>query len=122
VLILKIVKVLCFDTPLQVLILSNLPALNCTKIVQNGGVIYKCGKQRGLALSAAPESKNASKVLALVGQNAIITGSNYTSGVKRLSRENRRKALKEMRRDLGWSARYIRRAYTATTGLRESGA
>jgi hypothetical protein len=79
-------------------------------------------KTKGLALSAAPESKNASAVLAVVGQNAIITVNNYTSRVTGLSREKTAKTLKEMRRDLGWLTRYIRRAYGATTGLRQSGA
>jgi len=37
VFILKIVQVICFDTLLQVLILNNLRALVCTKIV------HKCG-------------------------------------------------------------------------------
>src|SRR4029077_8983337 len=46
----------------------------------------------GLALSAAPESKNASEVLAVVGQNAIITGINYTSRVTGLSREKTAKS------------------------------
>jgi len=49
--------------------------------VQNSGVVYKCGKQKHLALLTASESKNASEVLALLGQNAMISGTKYTSGV-----------------------------------------
>jgi hypothetical protein len=99
-----------FHTLLQVLILSNLLALNCIKIVQNRCVIHKCGKQRNLAPLTASERKNASEVLALRGQGVIVCGSNYISGVMNCQEEKWRKTerngsqLLDSIGDLDWVA------------------
>lgn len=60
---------------------GNLLALNCTKIVQNSVLVYKCGKQRHLALLTASEGRNADRMPALLGQNAMISANKYTSEV-----------------------------------------
>jgi hypothetical protein len=62
VLILNGVKVVCFDTLLQVLILNN---LYCTKIVQNAACLARVATKHFGLLGPAPEIKNASKMLAL---------------------------------------------------------
>jgi hypothetical protein len=63
VFILKTVQVICFETLLQVLILNNLRALVCTKIVQNivqKGVRFESvANKRVRAYEQSPESKNA---------------------------------------------------------------
>jgi hypothetical protein len=60
VFILKEDKVVCFVSVLQVLILSNLLALICTKIVQNAGCFVSVANKK-LKQIWAVERKNASK-------------------------------------------------------------
>ena len=79
VLILNAVKVLCFDTLLQVLILRNFYWSN---IVQNAGVARKGPPGK------APESKNASRMLALRGLGRSITHRLWYVTSNRLSRKD----------------------------------
>jgi hypothetical protein len=61
VLILKRVKVIYFDTLLQVLILTKLLALNYTKIVQNAGSFHESLQTINLGKTGPQKAKNASK-------------------------------------------------------------
>jgi hypothetical protein len=72
VFILKTLKVICFHGLLQVLILKNLPRLNCTKIVQNADCLASI-EYKELGALQAPKSKNASGKLALDGTSQIVT-------------------------------------------------
>jgi hypothetical protein len=65
VFILKIDKVLCFDTLLQVLILNNLLAQSALKLCKDGVWFVSAGNKRTYVEKRALESKNASRMLAV---------------------------------------------------------
>jgi hypothetical protein len=91
VFILKTVQVICFEPLLQVLILNNLRALVCTKIVQNivqkGVRFVSVANKRVRSYEQSPESKNANQEIGVLRLGHDITQGILYAGGHILSRE-----------------------------------
>ena len=73
--ILKEVKVVCFDTLLQVLILKN---FHCTKAVQLVVCLAKSGKDDLGPLAGLQKTKTPAEMLAVQDRGAMLPDTYYT--------------------------------------------
>jgi hypothetical protein len=110
VFILEELKVTCFHTLLQVLILGNLLAVNCTKIVQISGVIYKCGKTKALSATDGFREQKRQRGAGATSTRRNYIWDNYTSRVMNCQEKKWRKTerngsqLLDSIGDLDWVA------------------